>query len=75
MRVPIQTEYKQKQKIIDLSDAIIAETPAEANFINQEYRKPICQIFVIPNGMDELGPGSDEIYGIIDKNNIVFCTT
>lgn len=68
MRAPVQTDYKQKQNIIDLSDAIIAETPAEADFIHQEYRKPICQIYVIPNGMDEIGPGTDEIYEMIERN-------
>lgn len=55
---------------INKCDTIIAETHAEARFINKYYKIPINRIEVIPNGVDEFVPTSKnitEITGISGK--------
>lgn len=51
-------------------DIIIAETHAEARFINKYYKIPYYRIQIIPNGVDDIGLTSEnitDITGIMGK--------
>lgn len=57
----IKMRYNQLQRF----DSIIAETPLEAEFLNKHYKVPMSKMRIIPNGVDELGEGGDEIFELI----------
>ncbi len=61
----ITTDVMRKYYLLKKFDVIIAETPAEANFLHKHYKVPFAKMKIIPNGVDELGQGGDEIYGLI----------
>ena len=61
----ITTDVMRKYNLLKKFDAIIAETPAEADFLHKHYKVPCAKMKIIPNGVDELGSGGDEIFGLI----------
>lgn len=66
-RLPRQltTAVKMKCNQLQRFDTIIAETPAEADFLNKHYAVPKSKIQIIPNGVDELGEGGEEVFDLI----------
>lgn len=60
--------YKLNNKILNLADALICETPKEKEFINKYHKIDNKKIFVIPNGVEIDKYNGDEIYDIIGSN-------
>lgn len=54
----VMMKYNQLKKF----DTIIAETSAEADFLNKHYKVPRDKMVIIPNGVDEIGPGGEDIF-------------
>ncbi len=65
----IPTIFRQKYSIVQKCDAIISETPAEAKFIHKYYKASFQKLNVIPNGVEELGDGTNEIFDLLGKVN------
>lgn len=65
--LPIMTTYKILFNICNLVDAIIAETPQEAKFIQKYYHVNADKIHIVPNGVDIIQSDSKIIYDVIGK--------
>lgn len=61
----MDTLWARCYKAVDSADTIIVETPEEARFINKHLRKPMKDIVVISNGVDEQKEVGDVAYDII----------
>lgn len=60
--------YKLNEKMLNLADFLICETPKEKEFFVNYYKVNKDKIYVIPNGADAKIYNGNEIYEIVDKN-------
>lgn len=68
MKLPIPTTYKIMIQSLQLADMLIVETPAEKKFIIRHYKINENKIQIIPNGIDEIGEKTFDIYKYINKD-------
>ncbi len=62
---PLMTIYNKCQSLINISSAIITETPRETEFIKKYYKVGSHKPVMIPNGIDAMENPTDEIYDSI----------
>lgn len=65
--LPIMTTYKVLYRSLQMSDCIIVETQAEADFLHSIYSVPYSKMKVIPNGYEMNFYQGDDIYEKLGK--------
>ncbi len=66
--LPIYTSYSVLYNSLKMTDVIIVETQAEADFLHQCYDVGYNKMIVVPNGIDGDNYQGDEIYDAIGKH-------
>ena len=57
----------QLYQLLEVSDAILVESPSEALFIEKYYKMPSEKIRVVPNGVDNPKPANQSIFKLLNK--------
>lgn len=65
--LPIYTTYSVRYESLKMTDNVIVETKAEADYLHHYYYVPYGKMTVIPNGMDNVVYQGEEIFDALGK--------
>lgn len=65
--LPIYTTFSMRYESLQMTDVVIVETNAEADYLHKIYSVPYDKMVAIPNGMDDIVYQGDEIYEELGK--------
>ncbi len=66
--LPVVTSYKIMYQTLQLTDIVIVETKAEADYLHSIYSVPYTKMVVVPNGLDIEDYHGDEIFEALGKH-------
>lgn len=66
--LPIYTNYSMRYESLQMTDVVIVETQAEAEFLHLFYSVPKNKMVIIPNGVDDANYQGDEIFNAVGKH-------
>lgn len=67
--LPLMTTYKVMYRSLQLTDCVIVETQAEADFLHSIYSVPYSKMEVIPNGFEINSYKGNDIFETIGKKS------
>lgn len=66
--LPIYTTYSIRYESLQMTDVVIVETKAEADYLHRYYSVPYRKMEIVPNGMDNMVYQGEDIFEALGKH-------